>query len=343
MADFNKKPKTNPTNGSMKRIKTDIESGSFSRVYLLFGEERYLVNQYRDMLIKALVTEGDTMNFTSYTADRFDENAVRSDMVTMPFLSEHRTILVEDSGIFDQSEESVLAFLGDMADTNVLIFCETKVDKRKRPYSMLSKSEFAACLEFQNPGIDTLSTWVSGILGEGGIKVRMTVPERLISIVGNDMNLLKNEATKLHDFCLDKGEINDSDVDTICVNPVEDKIFDMCEAISRRDSKTAISLYNDLCILKTKPMSVVYLVSRQYTILNQVKELLSEGADYSRVTKYLNTYESYARKYINICRNYTQAELLEALDKCQQTDLDVKRGRLTDVNAAEHLIITLLR
>ena len=76
MADFNKKPKINPTNGSMKRVKTDIESGSFAGVYLLFGEERYLVNQYRDMLINALVTDGDTMNFTSYTADRFDENAV---------------------------------------------------------------------------------------------------------------------------------------------------------------------------------------------------------------------------------------------------------------------------
>ncbi|MBO4862916.1 MAG: DNA polymerase III subunit delta [Eubacterium sp.] len=343
MAEYNKKQKNNPTNESMKRIKSDIEAGSFARVYLLFGEERYLVNQYRDMLVNALVPEGDTMNFTSYTADSFNEDSIRGDMVTMPFLSEHRTILVENSGIFDLSEESILSSISEMADSNVLIFCEIKVDKRKKPYSLLSKAENTACLEFLSPSMDTLSTWVAGILGEGGIKVRMTVPEKLISTVGSDMNVLKNEATKLHDFCMEKGEINDSDVDLICVNPVEDKIFDMCEAISRKDSKKAITLYNDLCILKTKPMTVIYLVSRQFNILNQVKELVNEGADYVRVMKYLKTYDSYARKYISIVNNYSQAELIAALDKCQQADLDIKRGRLTEVNAAENLIVTLLK
>ena len=131
--------------------------------------------------------------------------------------------------------------------------------------------------------------------------MKLTVPDRFLDTLGKDLNmhLIENEANKLHDYCMERGEITDKDVTDICVNPVEDKIFDMCEAISRKDSKKALSLYNDLCILKTKPMTVIFLITRQY---NQ----------------------------------------LVALDMCQQADLNVKTGRLTDVNAAENLIINLI-
>ena len=108
MADYSKKKK-NPTTESMKTIRSHIESGSFSRIYLLYGDEQYLVNQYRDMLIKALVNDGDTMNYTSYTSDTFNPDSVYQDMITMPFLAEHRTILVEESGLFDKSEASILS------------------------------------------------------------------------------------------------------------------------------------------------------------------------------------------------------------------------------------------
>ena len=39
------------------------KNGSFARVYLLYGEETYLRLQYRDKLKKALIPDGDTMNY----------------------------------------------------------------------------------------------------------------------------------------------------------------------------------------------------------------------------------------------------------------------------------------
>ena len=156
------------------------------------------------------------------------------------------------------------------------------------------------------------------------------------------MNALKNEAKKLHDYCMMRGEITDKDVDAICSNPVEDKIFDMCEAISKKDARTAISLYNDLCILKTKPMTIIYLITRQYNILIQVSQLLSENADVSRVMSFIGCANFVARKYISICQHYEHRQLIAALEKCQEADIAVKTGRLTDVNAAENLIINLL-
>ena len=53
----------------MKTIDNDIKAGEFKKVYLLYGEERYLIRQYRDKLIKAMVKENDTMNFSSFEGD----------------------------------------------------------------------------------------------------------------------------------------------------------------------------------------------------------------------------------------------------------------------------------
>ena len=56
----------------MKSIKADLDSGSFKPAYLLYGEEKYLIRQYRDRLVQALVPDADTMNFARYTGKDVD-------------------------------------------------------------------------------------------------------------------------------------------------------------------------------------------------------------------------------------------------------------------------------
>ena len=48
----------------MKTIDNDIKAGEYRQAYLLYGEEQYLIRQYRDKLKKAMVAEDDTMNFS---------------------------------------------------------------------------------------------------------------------------------------------------------------------------------------------------------------------------------------------------------------------------------------
>ena len=50
----------------MKSIDEDIKTGQFQNVYLLYGKEAYLKRQYKEKLLKSMVTQGDTMNFSVY-------------------------------------------------------------------------------------------------------------------------------------------------------------------------------------------------------------------------------------------------------------------------------------
>ena len=52
--------------------------------------------QYRDKLIKAMVSEGDRMNFSSCEGDGINQKEIIDLAETLPFFADKRVILIED-------------------------------------------------------------------------------------------------------------------------------------------------------------------------------------------------------------------------------------------------------
>ena len=50
----------------MKSLNEDLKTGKFKQIYLLYGAEAYLKKQYKERFIKAMLPEGDTMNYAYY-------------------------------------------------------------------------------------------------------------------------------------------------------------------------------------------------------------------------------------------------------------------------------------
>ena len=72
----------------MQRINNDIKQNQFQKVYLLFGEERYLKKQYTDRLKKALGAESDSINVHFYEGKELNVGEIIDLAETMPFLAE---------------------------------------------------------------------------------------------------------------------------------------------------------------------------------------------------------------------------------------------------------------
>ena len=118
----------------LQQLLEDIKNGSFARVYLLYGEETYLRLQYRDKLKKALIPDGDTMNY-HYFEGKGIETAQLIDLAeTLPFFAERRVIVVENSGLFKKATEDLAEYFKAPAPSVCFVFVETEVDKRGRLY-----------------------------------------------------------------------------------------------------------------------------------------------------------------------------------------------------------------
>ena len=123
-----KTEKKNP----MTIINSHIKAGEFKRVYLLFGDETYLVQQYKDKLVNALTDVEDTLNFSKFVGEGSDPAEMISFCQTMPFFADRRVVLVSGSGLFAKSNDYLADNIPGLPDTAVMVFVEKDVDKRSR-------------------------------------------------------------------------------------------------------------------------------------------------------------------------------------------------------------------
>lgn len=319
----------------MQTLNQDIKDRSFKPVYLIYGEEAFLKNSYKNQL-KSAITQGDTMNFNQFGGKSIDVKELISLADTMPFFSEKRMILVEDSGFFKSPAEELVSYLPQIPDTTCMVFVESEVDKRGRMFKKIKELGYAAEMERQDIG--QLAKWAGTLLSREGKKVTGQTMELFLSMTGDDMENIRMELEKLISFTLGREVITNEDVAAICTERTANKIFEMVNSIVNRQTKKALALYEDLLTLKEPPMRILFLIARQFNQLLQVKELMGKGMDKSGIASRLKIPPFAAGKLMPQARTFSKEQILSYVNTCVEAEEAVKTGRLSDRLAVELLL-----
>ena len=321
----------------MQTINEDIKNGTFRRVYLLYGDEDYLKLQYKNKLLRALVTEGDTMNFSRFEGKEAQVPALIDLAETMPFFAEHRVILVEDSGFFKNAAPQLAEYLPDMPETTCMIFIEKEVDKRSKTYKSLK--DIGRMVEFKTPDEKMLTRWVLTVLQKNGKKLTQPTMQLFLEKAGNSMGNIDRELEKLICYVGDREIIQMDDVEEICTGQTENRIFDMIHMMAEKRQKEALELYYDLLALKEPPMRILFLLVRQFNILLQVKTMVAAGMGQNQIADRAGLRSFTIRRYRSEAGHFSVQKLKEALRDCARAEEDVKTGRLDDRLSVELILV----
>lgn len=321
----------------MQTINEDIKNGTFRRVYLLYGDEDYLKLQYKNKLLRALVTEGDTMNFSRFEGKEAQVPALIDLAETMPFFAEHRVILVEDSGFFKNAAAQLAEYLPDMPETTCMIFIEKEVDKRSKTYKSLK--DIGRMVEFKTPDEKMLTRWVLTVLQKNGKKLTQPTMQLFLEKAGNSMGNIDRELEKLICYVGDREIIQMDDVEEICTGQTENRIFDMIHMMAEKRQKEALELYYDLLALKEPPMRILFLLVRQFNILLQVKTMVAAGMEQNQIADRAGLRSFTIRRYRSEAGHFSVQKLKEALRDCARAEEDVKTGRLDDRLSVELILV----
>lgn len=324
----------------MKRIVQDIKNGELAHVYLLYGEEAYLRKQYRDNLRKALVADDDTMNCSVYAGKDIDINEIIDMAGTMPFFAPRRVIMIENSGWMKSGNDRMAEFLKNIPDTTYIIFEESEIDKRNKLFKAVTANGYAANCEVQDEA--TLKKWIMGLLKKENKLITPDALNILLDRTGTDMEGIKKELEKLICYKYYDEGITADDVEELCTVRVQNKIFDMVEAVAGKQQKQALDLYYDLLALKEAPMKILALISRQFNMLLQVKEMKMKGYQEQTIATQtgLNAY-FLKKKYIPQASKFKLEQLQQALTACVEAEEAVKTGNMTDILSVELIIVSL--
>ncbi len=321
----------------MNTINEDIKTGQFHSAYLLYGDEEYLVRQYKNRLINALVSEDDTMNFQVFKDDKIAIDEIIDLAETMPFFSEHRVISVEGSGFFKASNEKLAEYLSAIPDTTVLIFTETDVDKRSKTFKAISKNGYAC--DFDMPDENTLIRWIGGRLNHEKKTMAKEAWPVFYDRCGDSMDLMSAELEKLLSYTADKDRITKADVEAVTCIPMRSRIFDMIDAIARKDSAAVLNYYRELLAMKEPPLKILALIVRNFRQMLAVRELTDERISDAEIAKRLGIRNFVVTKSRKLSRSFSMEQIHALLEDAAETETLVKTGRMDAQMAVELLML----
>ena len=321
----------------MQKLTEEIKTGQLKQVYILYGEEAYLRSQYKDKLKKALLGDGDDMNFHYFEGKNISQGEVIDLAETMPFFAQRRVIVLENSGLMARGGEELAAYLGNPAQTAYFVFVEQSVDKRNRLYKAATARGRA--IEFKAQDEAVLKRWILGFLKKENKNITERDLNFFLDKTGSGMDNIRGELEKLFCYCMGRDVITAQDIEAVCTRQVSSQIFDMIDAVAQKKQKTALDLYYDLLTLKEPPMRILFLITRQFNLLLQVKELKNKGYAANAIGGKVGLAGFIARKYVTQAARFREEDLRRALTDCVETEEAVKTGRMNDVMSVELLIV----
>lgn len=319
----------------MKVITKDIQNHQFKPVYLLSGEETYLTRQFCERLAEAIAGD-DSMNVNRFQEKNPDIREIISLADTMPFFAESRLIIIENSGFFKRDSSELADYLSQMPESTHIIFREDEIDKRNRLFKKVKELGYFAEMKRQTEA--ELERWILTILKKEQINLTRSTMSYLLETIGTDMNVIRNELDKLIAYLGEKKVLEPADIDKICSRQISGQIFEMIDAMSSKNRKRAFQLYYDLIALKEPPMRILFLITRQYLQLYQIKEMQKQGLSGQALTA-ASGLSSYAiRKVSQRASRFSSEELKHCIEECAQMDEQIKTGLIRDSIAVELLI-----
>ena len=319
-----------------RKVDEDIKNGTFERVYLLFGEERFLLTKKKKLLINAL-TEGQDLNFMMQEERGVDPNAVVDFLETMPFMSPFRVVLLEDTGFFsNKMPENLLNYLSDIPETSVLIFSEQKVDKRSSAYKTVAKC--GAAVEYVPETEQTLQTWILSILKTEGKKIRERTLAALLERTGRSMQRIRSELDKLLAYTEGREEITLADLDALSSPMLTDNVFEMVNAFAAKDENKTFTLYYELLENRTEPLMILSVLTKQFRRLLVIRTMYDAGRGVSSIATELGQKEWAVKKNLSQAKQFSAEALRRSYEDGVHTDWLIKSGQ-SDKDSAVALFL----
>ena len=322
----------------MENLRKDLKEKKLNKCYVLFGKETYLKNKYEKLIIHEFDDVDKDMNISIFSED-IDINILIDAVETMPFFAEKRLVLVKDSKLFKQGKkndsERLADYIENIPESTCLVFIEDEVDKRGRLYKAIGKT--GSCVEFNSLSEAQLIQWINRELKKYQVSIDGQTAAFFLHYVGEGMDNIFSELEKLATYKNKDEAVKKEDIEEICIQSLEIRIFELVAAIGERNIKTAVLLYKNMIAVKESPIMILTMIARQFRLMLQCKTMEKEGA--AKIAAVTGQKEFIIKKTIEQSRNFTFDGLKEALERCLEADVAVKTGKMKDELAVELIIV----
>lgn len=317
---------------------TQIEE--ITNCYLVFGEEEFIKEKVLKSIKDKTVSEDDIMNFSYFEGKDSMVDEMINAGETMPFLADYKVVLVKESGLFktgkkDESQQ-LAKWMENIPPQTVIIFLEKEVDKRNQLYKVVNKKYKA--IECVAPDDRELAELIGIECKKRNISMKPRVIQYFLVNMPRNITHILGELEKIESYCFGR-EVTTDDIEAICVFALEQRIFGLIKEVAQKHTTEAITIYNKLIESKESPIAILVLIARQYRILLQVKYLVKRNMPSKQIGMEVGLPFFVVKESIDQAAMFSFKQLQDIVEKCLESDISIKTGRMEPVKCIELLIM----
>lgn len=326
-----------------------IRAGRVRPVYLCWGQETYLMREFVQGTLAAVVEEP----FRDFAVSKYDLQqtplaAVLDDAETAPFLAPVKVVVAEEARFFtgardkagaDHDLDRLLEYLQHPAEHTVLIFTvqADKLDERKKIVKTLREQN--AVVDCLTPGADDLHAWMRRQAEELGFRIEPEAVEYVLLNTEPNLQLLRRELEKLAVYAGAGGTVTREDAAQVTVRSVEQNVFEMIDEMVAGRTGRATAMLNELIRQREEPVKIVALLARQFRLLLQSKELSERGVPPQAMAAQLGVPPFVARRVAQQAARYSFPQLSAMLERIAELDYRMKTGKVDKRLGLELLLL----
>lgn len=308
--------------------------------YLIYGTDYSLIKREIDNIISGFT---DVVKY-DLSVDKIDELLDDASCIS---LFGDKKVLIGENALFltgantniNHNLEYLERYVSETSHENIVIITvlSEKLDERKKIVKTLKKNVTVIKKEVIDE--KNLSGFVSSEFKANGFDIDYKTAKYFTDYVGKNVDILISEINKMIIYKDNNKTITIDDINNISSKAFNDNVFDLCDAMMKKDFKKIFSYYNDLMALKEEPVKIIALIGTQFNFVYQVKLLSNDGKTSKDIASILSAHPY--RVKLALETDYMLYELEDMLKKLHEIDYLIKSGKQDKNTCLENFLLHL--
>ncbi len=329
------------------KLKKELTAEGPARVYLLYGPEEYLREDFVALLKKTCLPGGeDDFSYKKLTQETFSVRAFEDAVDALPFLTERTFVEVRGVDVNKLNEADANRMnkqLADIPDYCTVVFVQDagfEPDGRKKLIKSIKK--YGKDVEFTQQTQSSIVKWVRKRFASHGKGITPEDAEYLVNYSGGLMQQLIPEIEKVAAF-IQGDVVTVYEIEAVASKSAETAVFELSDKIAAKDYDGAAEVMGELLGRKdTEPIMLLAMIGNQIRNIYAAKLAEAERRDRSFITEVTGVrFDFLVRKLQENARRFSLERLERAVALCAETDYLMKSSSVDDDELLKELLVKL--
>jgi len=317
-------------------------------VILALGTEQALQTQVLNQVQALIPEDQQTMNYAQYDLDSTPIAVALDDAMSPPFFGDYRVVVLQHPSFLtgenkaskvDHDIDGFMNYLASpMSSTVLLVLADyPKLDERKRVTKALKKA--ATLVDTAPLDEKAARQQITAILKRQSVAIEPAALNLLVQRTNGDYSLMMAELQKLATYAAGGQKLDQAAIEALVPKQLSDRVFDLVEAVVKKDTATALSLYRDLLAQNEEPIKLNSLLVNQFRLLIQVQILAKKGYTQGSLAQVIKVHPYRIKLAWQQSQRMAANDLHQAYIGLVGTEAQMKRGLIDKALAFELFVL----